>query len=159
MKSLYSLAIAAMMLPATAANAQTASPGDNAVISYTSLDGLFREFAADRTGDGVYLRDRRNNWYFAAFDSRCDSLLQSGVIAFRKDADQQIAPGSVVVVPNTGGTDECRISELTHSAPPPDSLRHRVAVRYTRGLGSLGFTGPAPVGITDGRPDARATLH
>jgi hypothetical protein len=157
MKMLCELAILAVLLPG-AASAQNAPAGD-AEISYTSLDGLFREFTADRNGDGVYLRDRGNNWYFARFEQRCDALLETAVVGFKTDANHRIASGTIVVVPKAGGHAECRIARFAHSDAPPSALRNRVIPRQTAWAGGVYFPGAVPVGDMSARPSSRTTLH
>lgn len=158
MKMLGALVLAATFLSG-AATAQTSAPAGDAVISYTSLDGLFREFAPAKDGDGVYLRDRSNNWYFARFESRCDALPRSPTLGFKKDQSQRIATGTIVVVPNAGTYDECRIAQFTRSAVPPSGLRNRVIPRTARWSGSVGLPHAAIVSDSGDRTSTRTTLH
>ena len=159
MKTLFALVVSAMLLPGAALAQKAPVPAGDAEISYTSLDGLFREFTADRNGDGVYLRDRSNNWYFARFEQRCAALWETSVVGFKKDANHRIASGSSVVVPKDGGHDECRIAQLTHSDAPPSALRNRVIPRQTAWAGRVYFPGVVPVGDMSARPSPRTTLH
>lgn len=157
MKMLYALAISAMFV-AGSATAKAPDTQPDAIINYSSLDGLFREFAPSRDGEGVYLRDRTNTWYFAKFESPCDALPRSPTLGFKKDVSNQIRSGTIVAVPNAGGVDECRIAQFTYSEAPPSGLRNRVVPRD----GSMrGTDFPRTVTRSDmgSRPDVRTSIR
>ncbi|WP_264942260.1 hypothetical protein [Sphingomonas canadensis] len=125
MTNIRAFAVIPAVFLSTAVLAQTDAPraGAPAVIDYTSLDGLFREFVATPDGSALYLRDRKNQWYLARFASRCEAASRAAILGFERSGDRRIAAGTRVTFSREAGMAECRISDLRYSASPAAGLR------------------------------------
>ncbi|MBO9715195.1 hypothetical protein [Sphingomonas sp.] len=125
--------------------------GAPATIPYTSLGGLFREFVALPDGSAVYLRDRRNHWYLARFEARCEALSRAPIMGFERSREMRIAAGTTISFPREAGPNKCRIAQLTYSDSPPAGLRRD---RWSSG-GSASQSVSFPVGDRGDRPSPR----
>lgn len=65
---------------------------------------------------GIYLRDRTNRWYYAAFSGPCPGILYDARIEFVTDASRRLDRSSRIRTE----TMTCGIAALDHSAPPAD---------------------------------------
>ena len=116
------LAIAALALVATGAQAQTPAPdaGKPATIPFIRYHGI-NDFEPD--GDkGVYLQDQRRRWYYASVLAPCINLS----FATRIGVDTRFAGDTL----DSTGTllvdgDRCKIDKLVTSGPPPKREKHK----------------------------------
>ncbi len=116
------LAIAALALVATGAQAQTPAPdaGKPATIPFIRFHGIY-DFEPD--GDkGVYLQDQQRRWYYASVLAPCINLS----FATRIGVDTRFAGDTL----DSTGTllvdgDRCKIDRLVTSGPPPKREKHK----------------------------------
>jgi hypothetical protein len=115
------LAPLAALLLTTGAAAQTPGPGDAgtpATIPFVGLDNI-QDFDAAPNGKGIYLKDRRRNWYYADLIGPCINLSFATRIA--------VATGAYPTLDSTGAIivdgERCTFSSLVHSGPPPKKVK------------------------------------
>ena len=132
---------AALLVSGTAfAQTQVSASASPANIDMSSGAKL-REYISDLRGDGIYFRDRQNNWYYGRFDSRCAMLPYSDRVGLKDDGRTRIEAGSTMLVLASSTTRECTLADLRVSTAPSDSLR-----RWPRAAadGSFGKNRPSP---------------
>ncbi|MDF7777603.1 DUF6491 family protein [Sphingomonas sp. AOB5] len=121
MTRIFFAAIIPALLAAGAASAQTPGPksGQQAEILFASHGGI-RTFTPDRNGQGVYLQDRRSNWYYASLAGPCMDLPYALRIGYRTfGGSSSLSRGDTIIA----GNEQCRIMSLVHSGPPPKKER------------------------------------
>lgn len=114
---LIAAASAALLFTAAGAAAQTPGPrsGERADIVFATNNGI-RTFTAARDGRGVYLQDRRKNWYFASFYTRCRNIDFALGVGFKTFGNSStLSRGDTIYA----GREACRIADLVRSGPPP----------------------------------------
>jgi hypothetical protein len=104
------LALASLLLVQSAGGAQPAQ--GNASIDYAAGGGI-RDWHAD-DDRGVYLRDRTNRWYYAAFRHRCPGVVRDQRIAFDTNGFQRFDRLSSVKT----ATETCAVESLDRSDAP-----------------------------------------
>ncbi len=120
---LLSTLLAALAAPAAAAGQGGPTPGprsgEEARIPFVNFGGI-RNFHADGTR-GVFLQDRRRNWYYADLFGPCTDLpFAIGIGVKTWGMDTLDRSGTILV-----GRDQCRIANLVHSGPPPKKARRK----------------------------------
>ncbi|RYD98877.1 MAG: hypothetical protein EOP61_15085 [Sphingomonadales bacterium] len=114
------LLLPALILAAGTAEAQGAPPADGKQVSIPLAGrGDVRSFEVTRNGDGIYIQDFRRNWYLARFYSRCLDLPYAFAIGFKSFSSMSLDRGDTVVA----GREQCRISSIVRSGPPPKKVR------------------------------------
>ena len=86
-------------------------PG-NTAIDYASVDGIRDWHAEDKRG--IYLRDRTNRWYYAAFQHECPGVLYNPTVRFDTNGDHRFDRLSRVITQ----TEVCGIASVQPSAAP-----------------------------------------
>lgn len=87
------------------------APG-NASIDYATTDGIRDWFAENDRG--IFLRDRLNRWYYAAFTARCPGVFDRNSVGFDTFGDVRFDRSSRVVTP----TMSCALSSLDRVPAP-----------------------------------------
>lgn len=115
-----SLAAALLPLSAAAANepaAKTAdaprAPGVEASIVFPSNSSI-RNWQADR-GRGIWIQDRRGNWYYGTFAGYCRDADFASAIGVETRGAGRLDRFSTIVVRG----ERCPLSSFTTSAAPP----------------------------------------
>ena len=102
---LAAAAVAAQPVPSASA------PG-LASIDFVGRGGI-RDWHAD-DDRGIFLRDRANRWYYAAFRHSCPGVLFNPTIAFDTNGFDRFDRSSLVVTQ----TEVCAVESVDHSAAP-----------------------------------------
>ncbi|NML07731.1 DUF6491 family protein [Sphingomonas sp. G-3-2-10] len=121
MSARFAAALVPALLIAGAAAAQTAGPksGEQADIPFATNGGI-RTFTPDDRGNGVYLQDRRNNWYYASLAGPCMDLPFATRIGYRTfGGSSTLSRGDTIFTER----EQCLITDLVRSGPPPKKER------------------------------------
>lgn len=118
-------ALAAALLAALPAAAQDAPrgptpgprSGEEARIDFVSFGGI-HNFHADGSR-GLFLQDRRRNWYYAEVMGACTELPWAHAIGVKTWGMDSLDRFSTILV----GRDRCQIANLVHSGPPPKKAK------------------------------------
>lgn len=119
-RTLFAAMFPALLLSAGAAGAQNATPAPRETdIPFATRNGI-RTFTSDTRGDGVYLQDRRKNWYHATLAGPCPELPFATGIGFTTfGGSSALSRGDTILA----GRDRCMITSLVRSGPPPEKPR------------------------------------
>lgn len=120
-RTLFAAVIPALLLAGGAACAQTPGPnsGKSADIAFATNGGI-RTFTPDDKGKGVYLQDSRRNWYYASVSGPCFELPFATRIGYRTfGGSSTLSRGDTIFTDR----DQCLITDLVHSGPPPKKER------------------------------------
>jgi hypothetical protein len=126
-KLIMAAALPALLLTAGAATAQENAPpsGPEASIPFVNHGGIYN-FVSDRDGQGVYLQDRRRNWYYARFFARCNDLPFAFRVGFKTwGGSDTLDRGSTILT----GRERCKIASLVKSGPPPKKAKKAKAAK------------------------------
>ena len=103
-------ALASLLLVQSAGGPETAN--EDAAIDYAASGGIRDWHAVDDRG--VYLRDRTNRWYYAAFRHRCPGVVRDQRIAFDTNGYHRFDRLSRVVTQ----TETCAVESLYRTDAP-----------------------------------------
>lgn len=109
--------IAAMTLAAAVAASAPALASTNvarqASIHHANNGGIRDWYAPNARG--IYLRDRTNRWYYAAFSNECPGVLQDDTVGFDTFGDSRFDRSSRVVT----RFGSCALDSVIASPAPP----------------------------------------
>ncbi|RYY27430.1 MAG: hypothetical protein EOP62_07620 [Sphingomonadales bacterium] len=108
----------ALLLTAGAAAAQDAPKPKEVSIPLVGGSSV-RTFEASRNGDGVHVQDFRGNWYLVRFFSRCFDVDFASTIGFKSFSSMSLDRGDTILA----GREQCRISSIVRSGPPPKKVK------------------------------------
>jgi len=118
MKQKLALSLAAALLPlsAAAADEPVKAPreiGAEASIAFPS-DATIRNWRADRER-GIWVQDRRGDWYYGRFAGLCRDLSFAHAIGFETRGAGRLDSLATLIVRG----ERCPLVSFVHSAPPP----------------------------------------
>ncbi|MGL3819924.1 DUF6491 family protein [Sphingopyxis sp. R3-92] len=126
MKKTLSILLAAALLPLGAAAAEPAKAeralGVESSIVFPS-DSSIRNWRADRDR-GIWIQDRRGDWYYGTFAGFCRDLDFAQVIGVDTRGISRLDRFASIVVRG----ERCQLSSFVTSAPPP-TKKERAAAR------------------------------
>lgn len=116
-RSNLALSLAALLLPLSAAAADEPASkqsllGDEASIPFPS-ESTIRNWRADRER-GIWIEDRRGNWYYGRFAGICRDLEFSHAIGIDAPGAGRLDRFATVIVRG----DRCALTSFVHAAPP-----------------------------------------
>lgn len=125
MKPQLALSLAALLLPLSAAGADEPSAsrelGVETGISFPS-DSTLRDYQAD--GDrGIWIQDRRRDWYYGEFLGTCPSLNFARAIGVETRGSARLDKYATILVRG----DSCALKSFVTSAPPPSKEERKAA--------------------------------
>lgn len=121
------LAAATGMLPAIAADAPAAKP-EQASIPFVSLNRSIWNWEADGQ-DGLWIQDRRRDWYYARLLAPCIGLDFASRVAFVTPGNRMDRFSSVIVADER---ERCAFNSFTRSTEPPPRKERDAARKAAR---------------------------
>lgn len=125
MKNAIALSLAALLLPLSAAADEPAKPpralGVEASITFPS-DMTIKTWQADGE-DGLWVQDRKGDWYYGAFFGPCRNLDFALGIGIDNRGTSQLDKYAAIRV----GRERCQLMSFVTSAPPPTKAEQKAA--------------------------------
>lgn len=126
MKQKLALSLAALLLPLSAAaaieSAQEPRPlGVESSISFPN-DATIKTWHADNE-DGVWIQDRKGDWYYGKFAIRCRNVDFAQAIGIDNRGSSSLDRYAAIIV----GRERCPLISFVSSAPPPTKAEIKAA--------------------------------
>ncbi len=126
MKNL-ALSLVVLLLPLSPAAAATESAGSPRALGVESSivfpsDSSIRNWQADRDR-GIWIQDRRNNWYYGSFAGFCRDADFAQAIGVETRGAGRLDKFAAIIVRG----ERCLLSSFVTSAPPPSKAERKAA--------------------------------
>jgi hypothetical protein len=130
MKNL-ALSLAAVLLPLSAAAATEPAAEPRALGVESSIvfpsDSSIRNWQADRDR-GIWIQDRRNDWYYGSFAGLCRDLDFAQAIGFETRGAGRLDKFAAIIVRG----ERCQLVSFVSSAPPPSKKDKKAAAEAAK---------------------------